>query len=483
MKRLLSLVLTGLFLIGLPLAAASTILSADPGTKAPADTKEEDKLKEQALLQQTIISQKYKTFEQSLRLVAQRLERSSKREDKEKAAVILKAIETASKAGVEVRFSKLITVLKDSKTGSVNDVQEAIDQGEQIIKDLEAILDLLVKGSDIEKDRLIQKRLAELIKMLDVCIRDQKVVRMHTERGQKEKDDLVKGQATATRTTEEFAKEIEDKNQPGYDRMPGGKLIREAVEDQKVASGHLTGARSDDASQAQGNAIGKLSQVRDALDKLLQQMRDQERQALLMSLEARCQLMLDLQTKVHKATIDLDTEIAKNQDKKPTKGDLLKSQIQADQEKAIVTEAEKALSLLKEEGTSVAFVEVFRQVRDDMKIIARRLDKADTTKMTQAIEQDVIDTLKELVEFLEKARKPDPNAKPGTPQAKLLETILELRLIKSMQTKILKRNMTYDARFPGEPNEPEMVAELKNLADRQQKLQTMINDMHTQKTK
>ena len=52
MKRLLSCVLTGLFFIGLPLAVASTTLGTDPGTK-PVDTKEEDKLKEQALLQQT----------------------------------------------------------------------------------------------------------------------------------------------------------------------------------------------------------------------------------------------------------------------------------------------------------------------------------------------------------------------------------------------------------------------------------------------
>ena len=51
--------------------------------------------------------------------------------------------------------------------------------------------------------------------------------------------------------------------------------------------------------------------------------------------------------------------------------------------------AAKALTLLKEEGSSVAFPEAVEQIRDDMLTVARRLERVDVGEITQNIEQDI----------------------------------------------------------------------------------------------
>ena len=46
----------------------------------------------------------------------------------------------------------------------------------------------------------------------------------------------------------------------------------------------------------------------------------------------------------------------------------------------------KAIEMLEAEGSAVAFPEVFKQVREDMKIVANRLENADVGTVTVAIE-------------------------------------------------------------------------------------------------
>ena len=75
-------------------------------------------------------------------------------------------------------------------------------------------------------------------------------------------------------------------------------------------------------------------------------------------------------------------------------------QLSVDQD-ALADEALKALSLLKEEGSSVAFPKGVEQVRDDMFAIARLLEKNDVGQLTQSIEKEVIESLEEMVAALQ----------------------------------------------------------------------------------
>jgi hypothetical protein len=68
----------------------------------------------------------------------------------------------------------------------------------------------------------------------------------------------------------------------------------------------------------------------------------------------------------------------------------------------IVGEANRAIEMLEAEGSAVAFHEVFIQVRDDMQQVQRRLAVGDVGKVTQALEDDIVDTLQEMTKALRK---------------------------------------------------------------------------------
>src|SRR5438876_9033220 len=97
-----------------------------------------------------------------------------------------------------------------------------------------------------------------------------------------------------------------------------------------------------------------------------------------------------------------DKPLAQTPEKKPGSNEEQRALQLSDREQEITREANKAIGVLQAEGTAVAFPEVFIQVRDDMQHVARRLGKADVGPVTQTIEQDIIVSLKEMIEALKK---------------------------------------------------------------------------------
>ena len=135
-----------------------------------------------------------------------------------------------------------------------------------------------------------------------------------------------------------------------------------------------------------------------------EQPREVKSERLLNGLENRCKKMLDRQTAVYDATKALQQAIEATPDRWPRPQDEMTfAELRADQQ-AIIAEANRAIAMLRAEGTAVAFPEVFEQVRDDMKRVERRLMLQDAGSATQAIEQDIIETLKEIVSALTPTR-------------------------------------------------------------------------------
>jgi hypothetical protein len=118
----------------------------------------------------------------------------------------------------------------------------------------------------------------------------------------------------------------------------------------------------------------------------------------------RVQAMLDLQTAVHDGTVVLNELSQRAADKKlRPEGRQVVRKLSAD-EKQLVVEATRAIGLLESEGTAAAFLEVFRELRNDMRRVQRRLELGDVGGDTQALEKDIIDTLKEMVGALSRKR-------------------------------------------------------------------------------
>src|SRR5204863_293131 len=74
-------------------------------------------------------------------------------------------------------------------------------------------------------------------------------------------------------------------------------------------------------------------------------------------------------------------------------------------EAEIVREADKALTLLHDEGSSIAFPESIGQMRDDMEQVVVLLAQKKTDIVTQGVEEDIIAALEEMIAALKKAQK------------------------------------------------------------------------------
>src|SRR5215471_13958088 len=117
--------------------------AADPPKAKTEDGKQPNAIQEEARIKQEFLAQRFKAFEAQLLLLAQRLEGSTKQEDRDKAQILRDAIKLANDSGVDVRFQKLVDLLQKSKASNLQEVQEAIAQAEQLTQNIRAILALL----------------------------------------------------------------------------------------------------------------------------------------------------------------------------------------------------------------------------------------------------------------------------------------------------------------------------------------------------
>jgi hypothetical protein len=226
-------------------------------------------------------------------------------------------------------------------------------------------------------------------------------------------------------------------------------------------------------------AIRKLAEARAQLEKVLRQLREEEQQIILASLEARFAKMLVMQLQIHMDTIALN--------KTPTNSWTVKhfgrSRELSVEEDSIATEAAKALTLLKEEGSSVAFPQGVEQVRDDMLGIARRLSGNDVGEFTQSMERDVIESLEEMVTALqneiEKRQKENENRRQqkgqrgqGDNEKELVQQLAELKMLRSLQFRVNRRTKQIGRMIRGEEaSNDKLLKDLAALARRQAEIQ------------
>jgi len=273
---------------------------------------------------------------------------------------------------------------------------------------------------------------------------------------------------------------------PKQDVAQSKKRIEDGNYQQKQAEENIAKGKNDPASENQIKAIKDLEAAKKKLEDLLRQLREEELERLLAALQARCEKMLAMQIQVLAGTETVFAKIQSHKDKLADNFDKRDSLKLSDDEKEIVVEATKAVEMLEAEGSAVAFPEVFKQIREDMKHVQRRLNIVDTGAVTQAIEKDIIDTLKEMIEALKKKREEmDKNKKPSSPKSgnpppnqdqKLLDQIAELKMIRSMQKRVNTRTTVYGDQYTGEQAaEPRIVGELRNLSERQERIFEVTN--------
>jgi hypothetical protein len=212
--------------------------------------------------------------------------------------------------------------------------------------------------------------------------------------------------------------------------------------------------------------------------------------------------MLAMQIQVRDGTVAVDKVIQDLPNKQPTRVEAQKSNELSDQEELIAREDQIAIDILTAEGTAVAFPEVFRELKDDMQNVAYRLRRTDVGTVTVVVENDIIQTLRELIEALKRARQengksPPSDGQPGKSDPSLINKLAELKALRDMQKRLNARTQTYAHEYPGEQapavetiTEPQerdkaemLQREHKNLADRQQKILEVTTNIYKEKNK
>jgi hypothetical protein len=269
---------------------------------------------------------------------------------------------------------------------------------------------------------------------------------------------------------------------PQEDQNPGQKRVAAAQEKMEAAQKKLDKAEREGAAKDQEQAVRELEQARAELEEILRQLREEEIGRTLAQLEARFRKMLDMQREVYEGSKRLDrVPLAQR-----GRGDEIEAGRLSRREALIVAEADRALVVLREEGSAVAMPEAVEQMRDDMNQVVTRLGQAKIDQVTVGIEEDIIAALEELIGALEKAQKKleenkSPSRQAGEPQEPpLVDRLSELKMIRSLQMRVNTRTKRYAKLVSGdvgETEESDLREALQGLAEREERIYRTTRDI------
>jgi hypothetical protein len=538
--------------LGGPLAAQDPTApqpSTDPQLAEPADVDRSSiRVVEQQAVppsqnladQQRGVAQQFERLE----LLAGRLAELSRSSQPGRASVLRKLVAKSNQQQLQERFAEVVLALGDESFSRAREGQTALEQ------ELQQLLELLLqedRNRQLESDR---KRLARYLLDLKRIIRLQRGITARTDGGDTPAE-LADDQQRAAEKTADLEQEIskseglgrtgensgeaqqgegqqgeaqQGEAQPGegqqgegqqgegqqgegqqgqaqqgegQQREPGepsqeappmeraAQRLQRAQQRMEQARKKLEKAESEGAVERQREAVAELEQAEAELERILRQLREEELERSLVLLEARFRKMLEMQVEIYEETQRLDDA----SDTAPQHEVEIVAARLSRQERQIVRDAERALVLLREDGTSAAFPEAVEQARDDMTAIAERLAQVRIGLITQGLEEDVIQALEETLATLRKAlqelrdqrsRNQQGSGQPG--EQPLVSKLAELRMIRALQVRVNRRTQRYGELLVTLPQqEEELRPALKELADRQERIFEATRDLHLER--
>ncbi len=273
-------------------------------------------------------------------------------------------------------------------------------------------------------------------------------------------------------------------NAPPTPEQQVEEQLRQAIKKMRQAEEELKKAEREKATEKQRQAEENLRAAIDRLERILRQLREEEMQRELAKLETRLRKMAAMQSNVLDDTVALAATPTgqRNRQTDLKAGDL------AFEEKKITLEADRAMLLLREEGSSIAFPEVISQIRDDTLSVAERLGETKIDSVTQGIQRDILAALEEMIAATQQAQRDlekrrqqkqgSPQKQGGQQEQPLVEQIAELKLIRTMETRIKSTTQRYASLIEaGEQDASELLPLLQSLSERQNRLYKVTRDL------
>jgi len=163
--------LTAVVFFGLALQADENALpGARPGDGKAQLNKDEIAAKEKQL------AEKFEKFQSALLRLKQRLEKSDRKEDRDRAAQLQKVLDRSGDFSITTKFGELIRFLANQKKENVCDLKQLLEESGRLAANLKELLDLLRNTNNPAARKEERLRLEQLVKELERLIRDQKIV-------------------------------------------------------------------------------------------------------------------------------------------------------------------------------------------------------------------------------------------------------------------------------------------------------------------
>ncbi len=419
------------------------------------------------------------------------------------------------------------------QSGKSSELRKAIEIQKSVLSDLQSLYSLLESENPQKSAREKQAKVRRRIDLLEQIIRQQRAVRdiAQTEANAEIKR-LKSMQENVKRQTSnvlsELRKEVVDernataeessgKNDSGKSgnesntqeaELKNGKQVGSGEQNRKPKSpeerivknlGDATQKMSDvdreldaqkmaESRTKMEEAEEELGKAKEELENILRQEREEEVESTLRSLEDRFKLMLQMQLELNSKTNAL---IDAN---KPKSERVIESFRIASLQKKGILEADKALLMLDEEGSSYAIAGTLRQIRSDMQRITSQLEIAKIDSITLSLQEDVAGGLNDLIAALQTEQKENEKGKQGSApgsggmsqqidQRPLLQKIAELKIIRQVQLRLNARHKLYAKNLTGNltPDEVNTISALtKELSERQKLLQEMTIKLNSE---
>lgn len=546
-------------------SAATFAQEAAPPAAAPATPAKPEEL----TLEQAQIAEKFKRFEQVVKLLAQ----FSDETNQDQARLLRQVFAESQARSLDTKFDALVKALGEKR------LAQAVGEQEDVTQQLETLLAILLSAEREKELKAEQARLREYLKKVKELINKQREVQGRTVEGNPKEQapdegkladeagkladrmkgadakngsskpnnsgdpkpgepkpgepndgkpsakpsdqsgkgsegkpmpgDAKPGEPSEGRPAEQGGKPQQSKPQPGKPSpggqpRPGGqppesqpseqqpssptdspqKRVAAAQQRMEQARKKLEEAERKGALEEQDEAIRELEQARAELEEILRQLREEELARLLAQLEQRFNEMLRMQEAVYRDTGVLHAV------PQPSRGkaeEIEAGRLSRD-EAVILVEADRALNILRDEGSAVAFPATCQQMRDDIAQIVQLLAQSHVDELTLGIEEDVIAALKDMIEALKKAQKDlkdkknPPPSQGGESEPPLVDKIAELKMIRSLQLRVNRRTKLI-AETAAKTQDPELLKTLQELAEREEEVRRITRDIVTGKNK
>jgi hypothetical protein len=356
----------------------------------------------------------------------------------EKAERLRAALDVSGRRQVKRRLERVVELLRAGQLSDAEREQQAL------LADLGSMLTALTDtASDLDRKRAERERLEGFRRTINQLHENQleQLYRTQQAAGDPRPAERLREIERLQRALEQRAAELAEQMKPASGATPttpGERQVEGARQRMQGAADRLAEQEPNDAQGEEQAALEQLQRALNELDDSLRQVRREELEETLSTLETRFKSMLTRERKVR--TDVLQTKGAAQW----ARAEQLRLAEAVKTQQDVAADCAATVRILVGEGTTVILPDLAEQLVGDMGDIAARLEQGDTSTPTQALLDQVIALLEDIANVVElrraaeqeKMAQPDQGGGASDGSQPLLPGSAELKLLRSSQMRI-----------------------------------------------